>query len=515
MGLANWRNLLAVAAAACLLASASAAQAAWYRAETDRFVVFGEGRESRVREYAVKLTHFDRVLRQLNPAAADSPTGGKVEVYLVRGLVELRRVRPGIDASIAGFYTGNNEAMFAVADVDRAGLEAQQILFHEYAHHFMLANFPAAYPAWFVEGWAEYFMTAEINPKVIEVGRYNPGRAQWLLESRWIPLDVLLTRHLGQLSEKQRAMYYSQAWHLTHYMSSTPERAAQLNKAILAISKGEQPLAAFKAATGMGPKELEKALAKYRQLPILTLANNYPAPAVTVTVLPTSADDLLLVNLRLMASPAGGPDGGLLQQIRRKAADYPGDRLAQMTLARAEFTYGDVAAGDAIMQGLIAADPKDLDALVLAGVGKRIAGERDLSRKTEHYRAARQLFMQAYKLDQDDFRSLYHYARSRSVEPAYPNENDVTALLTARALAPTVQEISFFAGEALVRHGRKDEAASVLSPLLNWPHGGAAPVLAQAILDGKTYDQAVHALETEAKSAAEPTSASKEEAPAG
>ena len=39
----------------------------------------------------------------------------------------------------------------------RTDLDPKSVLFHEYAHHFMLHHFPAAYPAWYVEGFAEFF----------------------------------------------------------------------------------------------------------------------------------------------------------------------------------------------------------------------------------------------------------------------------------------------------------------------------------------------------------------------
>jgi tetratricopeptide (TPR) repeat protein len=490
-------------AAVCLLAQAPAAQAAWYRAETDRFVVFGEGQEAQVRDYAVKLTTFDRVLRLLNPIGAERPVGGKVEVYLVRGLGEMRRVRPSIGAGIAGFYSGNNEAMFAVADVDREGLKAQQVLFHEYAHHFMLANFPAAYPAWFVEGWAEYYQTVEITPDQIKVGDYSDNRVEWLWLGRWLPLDELLTKRVSDLRDEGQAAFYAQAWLLMHYMRSDPERAAQLNAAMLAISKGEEPLTAFKAATGAEPKQLDKRLQRYRKLPVLLMKNSEPSPEVTVTQLPASADDLLLENLRLMSSPLEPVDTRLLEQIRAKAARYPGERLAEMTLARAEFIYGDVGKAQAILDARIAMDPKDEDALVLAGVGQHIAGLRDPARMAERFRAARRYFGKAHTLDSNDFRTLYHYARSRQLEANYPTDNDVAALLQARAFAPSVLEISMHAGAALMHRGRKAEAALVLSPLLNSPHGGSTAQVAKALLEGRSLDAA----EASAQPAAGPVSA--------
>lgn len=510
MGLSVWRNLWAAAAAALLLAPASAAQAAWYRAETDRFVVFGEGREAQVRDYAIKLTVFDRVLRQLNPVAAERPAGSqKVEVYLIRGVGEMRRIRPESTGMVGGFYVGNNEAMFAVADLDQPGLGAQQVLFHEYAHHFMLANFPAAYPAWFVEGWAEYYQTVEITPAQIKIGDYSENRVMGLWLGRWLPVEELLTKRVGDLRGDERGAFYAQAWLLMHYMRSDPERAAQLNTAMRAIARGEDPLAAFTAATGAEPRQLDKRLQRYRKLQLILFDNTQPEPEVKLTELAASADDLLLENLRLMTSALEPVDTRLLEQIRAKAARYPGDRLAEMTLARAEFTYGDVDKATAILDRRIAADPKDEDALVLAGVGQYIAGNRYPGQKPDRLKAARRYFGKAHELDQTDFRVLYHYARSRVLEPSFPTDNDIAALLQARALAPSVGEISLYAGAALMRRGRKDEAARVLAPVLNSPHGGGGVTAARAIMEGRSVDEALSPAQQPATAAQPPATPEK------
>ncbi|HEY9218364.1 MAG TPA: hypothetical protein VIO94_09965 [Phenylobacterium sp.] len=495
-----------------LLAFAQPAHATWYRAETERFIVYGEGREAQVREYAVKLTTFDKVLRFYHPATANRPVGQKVEIFLVEGPSDLRRIRPGLPNGIRGFYVGNNEAVFAAADVSSGAIEAEQVLFHEYAHHFMLENFPSAYPAWFVEGWAEYFMTARITPEKITIGEYNDNRVAWLFGAEWVPLRELLTKRPGELRRDGQALFYSEAWLLMHYMRSDAERAAQLNAATLAISKGEEPVAAFIAATGMQPEALQKKLRKYVKLPIVRMDNAGRAPEVKVTALPASADMFLLENVRLMISSPEPVDEKFLRDVRAKAAKFPGDRLAEMTLARTEFTYGDVAAGEAIMQRLIAANPTDVDVLVLAGVGQFLGGVRKEEEQTARFRAARRHFAKAYELDKHDFRSLYHYARSRSVEPAYPNDNDIAALMEARALAPSVEEISLHAGAALMQRGRKDEAAKMLARLMNSPHGGPEAAMAKAVLEGRTLEDAEKAL-TEATSGAEGPSQAQPTAP--
>ena len=467
------------------------AQARWLKAETERFIVYGEGRESRVRELAVKLTIFDAVLRALHPAHDKRPPPRKLEVYLVDGWGELRRVRPEVGAHVVGAYLAGPRGTFAIAQMYDGGLQAEEVLFHEYAHAFMLENFPAAYPAWFTEGWAEYFMTVEVSRERAKIGGYNENRAYWLFTAGWIPLEDLVSKTYAQIEPHQRRIYYPQAWLLMHYMRSDPARGAQLDEAVRAIAGGAAPVKAMEEATGQSLAELERALKKYRRLPVLTLPDPVEAePAVEVSDLPPSADDILLYDLRLRDASPAKPDASALADIRKRAAKWPGDRLAELTLARAEFVYGDPAAGEAIVKRWLEADPNDVEALHVAGVGRLDAGDRDPKRRQQLYRAARADLMKAYGLDNTDYRLLLAYVRSRTVEPAFPTENDITAQLTARAMAPTVDEASVMAGAMLIHRGRADEAKRALAIVANNPHGGQLAAQAREMLAGKTAEQA-------------------------
>ena len=465
------------------------AQAAWLRVETERFVVYGQGSEKTVRDFVTKLTTYDWVLRNFHPATLDRKSFTKVQVFLLSNAGDLKRVRPGLAKYTQGFYAAMNEGVFAFT-TKGDGLGADDVLFHEYAHHFMLENFPAAYPAWFVEGWAEYYMTTDITKDVIRIGQYNEARAYAIFNEPWLPWEEVLSKTTGETSPARTNIYYSQAWLLTHYMRSDSKRAAQLDEAIRAIAKGEDPIASIQKATGQTLAELNAALRRYSKLPGVGLKNPGLMPAMTVTALPASADDLLIDNMRLVLAQTYEPDPELLASVRRKAARHPGDALAERTLARAEFTMGDVAAGEAIMTRRLAAAPGDREDLLLAGVGQLMAGMRDEAKREARYQAARPFLIKAYQLDPADFRTLYAYTTSRSVEPVFPNDNDLSALREARNLAPAVQETSFQLGMALIRKGRREEAAKVLGPIINSPHAGRAGQMAKAVLNGEAVSAA-------------------------
>ena len=50
------------------------------------------------------------------------------------------------------------------AAASKTNLDPQQVLFHEYTHHFMFQHFSAAYPSWYVEGFAETAATIVMKP---------------------------------------------------------------------------------------------------------------------------------------------------------------------------------------------------------------------------------------------------------------------------------------------------------------------------------------------------------------
>jgi hypothetical protein len=470
-----------VASALAVLWPAPAA-AAWTKAETDRFIVYGQGREAQVRDVALRLSMFDATLRIANPAAAQAPPR-KLEVYLVRGIREIQQIAPEAPPDVAGLYSAGESAAFVLADADALGRD--DVLFHEYAHAFMLENFPAAYPGWFIEGWAEYFMTAEVTPRSVTIGSYNPARLYALFALDWLPWETVVTKAAYEIPIEDRSVYYSQAWLLMHYMRSHPERATQLTNATQAIAAGENPVKALEAASGKPLGELTRGVRLYKKLALFVIKDPLPnPPEIKVTQLPPSADDLLLYKLRLERGGPSPQDAQILAEVRARAAKWPGDRIADLILARAEFALGDVAAGEAIVKRRLEQDPKDVETLLVAGLGQLQAGDRDPSQLVDRYQAARPLLIRAYDLGQDDYRTLLNYVRSRSVEPEFPNDNDINALLTARALAPTVKTSSLMAGELLLSRGRRPEALAVLSIVANDPHGGEIAKRAQALIDG-------------------------------
>ena len=171
-----------------MLAGAGSAQAAWWQAKTQHFTVYREGGDAKLREFAEKLEKFDFLLRTVTKVT-NPQQGSPVKVYILSSESKVRELAR--NPNIGGFYTTSDRSAFAVLSrgekANQFDFGAQEILFHEYTHHFMLHHFPAAYPAWYVEGFAEFFSIVKFpRDGSIEFGHVPLARAPGLVMDRFI-----------------------------------------------------------------------------------------------------------------------------------------------------------------------------------------------------------------------------------------------------------------------------------------------------------------------------------------
>lgn len=476
-------RFLAAVAALILLAAPGLAQAKWLKAESPRFIVYSESGERTLREYAEKLEAFDSVLRYLHRMDITGVPPRKLEIYLVADNKGLREVEPRLSEMVAGFYAPGMGDVFAMAIRDR---ESDSVLLHEYAHHFMLQYFPFGYPAWLVEGYAEYFMSTTIRGDRIEVGRPNDTRAYSLLQSRWIPMAEVLGKTTSELKAGEVDNFYAQSWAVTHYMMSDPGRYQQLQAYMKAVGDGADPVKSMQDVVGMDLTVFEKKVRAYvggrLSFQVLTRSGFAP-PAITVTALPESADSLLLAYQRMKSGMTAEEGAEFVKTtVRPRAAKHPGDRLADLALAYGEIWFGDAAAGEAILQRMIVADPKDADALRLLGISRVNQLEDGPDDARTLLTEAGRYLARSHAARPGDYRTLFYYAVTRQTERDYPSENTLSALSTAYDLAPQVPSVRMQFARALVDNEEWAEARIVLTPLANSPHGGEGAAAARRLL---------------------------------
>ena len=474
---------LILTAASAAAAVPGLAHAEWRKAETKHFIVYSNSFDRELRGDALELERIDQLMRTYF-ALPQVEGERKLPVYIVRTRRDLAQAAPELPDQINGFYSANFRDIRAVA-VRTSGDET---LRHEYGHHFMFRNFPGAYPAWFREGFAEFFSTATVTGSGrATVGKSPFSSVQALNNIRWLPMEQVLAGRFSFAEGREAAAFYAQSWLLMHWTLTDPERRSRMEGYLADTARGVSQDAALRTHLDMDSEQLGRALRAY-----LAAGPRYAEldleaaePSLTITALPDSADEVLLLDLNARdGGPANqGPD--MLRRAHEAAAALPVDALAQMMLARVELRWGDPAAAERAVQPLLDADPANTELLLLMADARITAGDKltDAEERERLYRQARGLLARAYAADPGDNRIYQNIAYSRRFAPDYPTENDVELWRRAVAIAPEVASNRAVTAEAMLRHGLVDEAERVIQPVANDPHGREAPERLQRILD--------------------------------
>lgn len=258
------RSIFVVVAALCswLAFGAEAHAQRWVSVETPGFTVFADGSERRAAEAANNLEEFDSLLRRMTGAPAErSPT--KLQIYLFSS-DQFEEAFSHLGDNIAGVYVARTERIAAYSIFSpTSGLGSQDTLFHEYAHHFMYQYFNNAYPAWYIEGFAEVVSTAGLGSERIVIGRANEGRVRDLRAGNWIPMERLLIAQPLQIDGRERSMFYAQSWLFAHYLLLTPSANTQFLAYVRAMRSGRPPLEAFQEGFGVTPEQMQGTLRTY------------------------------------------------------------------------------------------------------------------------------------------------------------------------------------------------------------------------------------------------------------
>lgn len=463
----------------------AAALADWRRAESEHFIVYSDGSERSLRDYTARLERFHGLLRARfgGPAQDDLR---KLPVYLVGDGRALRIAQPQLPTGIDGYYTASENDIFAI--LIRG--QDDDLLLHEYTHHFMANAGQGQFPGWFSEGLAEYYATATVSAAgAATFGLPNAGRLRQL-QGRWLPMDQLLGARGSFDIDNQtaRGAYYAQSWLLTHWLLADPTRARALGVYLNALNAGVPPVEAWQASFGVAPAEMEAILKAYARGRLYYSQLNIPpiTPEITVSTLPPAWDAVILPLINARSPRPEDTDGpALLATSRANAARFPNDALALAALGRAEQRWGDdPAAAEAALTRALEIDPAHVEALlVMAALVDEGSGtaqdEAEIDRR--HGRAVA-LLRRALEADPKDYRVHAALARLRRDAEDYPTHDDLMTWARAARYAPQVMSIRGDAAIAMLRGERFDEAVALLVPIANDPHGGPGMQYARSLL---------------------------------
>lgn len=465
-----------VALAGLTLFAAAPAQAEWRKATSEHFVVHGDISEGALRNYVQKVERFDKLLRTWFPPRDADLIAPRLPIYLADGRSDMQKIWPDMPNNVGGFYTPGEERIFAVTG--GTGSDNDHTLFHEYAHHYMQQNLTGAYPGWFVEGFAEFFATADLSPGRMRVGLYDAGRMNSLTmgANSWMPMDQLLRSRSFDTGSRGH-FYYAQSWALTHYLMSTPERRTKLGLYLAAVMQdGRNPVEALQGTIDRTPEQLQDDVRRYLggQIAFLSQAQEFPPVEITVERMSPAESDMVWLDLRLSRYVPEERRADNLAEALRISNRHPGDPFAARVLAQAYLDMKQPEDALRVMRPVVEANPEEPLGQRFFAVTLMDAADAtdDSDRSTALYGEARRALGRAYAADALDYRTYLALARSRRGAANYPTANDVEILLTGAQLAPQISSLRFQAAQILMHQGRYREAVGYLQPLANNPHGG-------------------------------------------
>lgn len=459
--------------------SSPAFSAGWLRADTPNFIIYSQGSEKALRGFAVKVERFDAVLRH-QVGITGPPNPQKLTIYILPSATALQRL-PGIADSVAGFYRARSRGSFAVVNDDRANskleLDADAVLFHEYAHHFMYRYFPNAYPAWYSEGFAEFLAGTQFSPEGnAKIGIPPYYRAFGLVEAAPISVAKILTSDVSDYKDIRTIdAFYGRSWLLVHYLSFSEKRRGQLEKYLTGMREGKPSAIAAKEAFGDIVNlnaELTDYLHKSKISYVMTKTTFPPTEKITIAALPPGEAASMTLRIAVANSDGGDEFKRLLPEIRALAARYPNEIQSHILLGDAEYAAGNDAAAISAADAALAIDSKAPRALLLKGEALLRVAENDRASTAEQWKTARSYVIRANRSNPDDAMPLLLYYQSFGMEGVAPPAIATDGVARAYQLAPEAGDIRLTYAYALAAKKDYVTAIRLVKTIAYDPHPG-------------------------------------------
>ncbi len=463
---------------AALLFAPAAARAEWKEATTANFVVYAEGSEAQLREFATKLEKFNYVLRTYHGVTAP-PSPIKLKVYLFPSIAGVQKMAGG--DGIAGYYISRARGLMFVGTKARviyggsdmrtdrsvAEMDAESILLHEYTHHFMYQYFPATYPTWYSEGFAEFWGATDILANdVVEVGLPANFRFGSFVQNRWLPLRKLLTAQ-SYADVPEIDLLYAEGWLLVRYIFEDSERRKQLQTYLNAINAGTSYEKAMNDAFG-DVGALDRQLHGYAgkgKFSVLRLPfKKIDVGPMALRSVSPAEDSMMTLSIELAQGILKREAAEFAGKVRDSAARFPNDPFALALLSEAERLAGKHDAASAAADRLLAAAPDDPRGLLQKALAEMERLRAASSRDPRAWAAARQHLVRASRAAPNDPLVFEAFYDSYAALGPVPPEAAQAALYRAMELAPSDGDIRYKVAADFEKRGMIEDAIAIIRP---------------------------------------------------
>jgi tetratricopeptide (TPR) repeat protein len=477
-------------------AAALPVRAAWHEASSDHFVIYADQKPEQVRAFAERLERYHGAMSYFRKANTKKPSpSNRVTIYVVRNEKEVRKLFGGDNKYVAGFYIPRAGGSLAIIPKVDGGdsewdLSGEEVLYHEYAHHFMYGQSSQTYPLWLSEGFAEFYAQTKFD-KDGSVGLGLPAtqRALELAFSVNVPITRLLDTN-SYLENKGKAHdeFYGRSWSLFHYLFFSETRKGQLSRYLTLLNQRTPELQAAKEAFG-DLDALDKELGRYLKQKKMSYVKIAPAAlnvgTINVRALDPGEAAIMPVLIRSKRGVNEESAAELLPEARKIASQFLQNAAVLAALAEAEFDAGNDKEAIAAADAAIAINANSINAHLQKSyaMSRQAEGISDDKEAKKAWKAVRDQLLKINAIEPEHPLPLMHYFMTFARGGAKPTKNAVDGLEWALQLAPFDVGLRFTVAQQQIFEERYDDAIYTLGPVANSPHQSDMAEAAQKMIE--------------------------------
>ncbi|WP_343346316.1 hypothetical protein WJT74_02180 [Sphingomicrobium sp. XHP0239] len=453
----------------------------WYLVETDNFLLYSYDDEADTKAFARDLERLDQVMRILTgigPAREPSPSYNKVTVFRFGEGKDIGRLAGS--RWVGGFFIprAGQPVAFVPKTATKvrglgqkaSGLELDPtgVLYHEYAHYFMYRHAPAAYPAWYSEGFAELFYTIDLGDDRFTIGEPPASRAYSLGTMRPETRKMFGSKEGDDVDRIESERVYGHGWLLSSHLLLDPRRSGQLSRYLTLLNQGRNSRSAAEEVFG-DLDALDAELDAYRRSNARILHIPYydtSEPRLSVRRLTDAETEVIRMVAQSNAGVTEKEARGQLSQARSAVEKYPESVPVLLAATEVEFDNDNFDEAERLANAALAIDSDSMGAALYRARVSLARGAKDAA----HYDEARLRFAAANRIDNDDPRALNGYYLAHILDDREINDSVALALEAAHREATYDRSIRRTLAHLLMNEGRRDEAFVVMTPLMNDPH---------------------------------------------
>jgi tetratricopeptide (TPR) repeat protein len=289
-------RILVFLIAITLCLPAAAADQHWLRVSSDHFVVLTDAGQKPGHDLAARFEQMRAIFGELL-MRSKIRMGEPLQIIAIGNDREYQQLAPvASEHSLPapGFWIPGEDRIFIVLNLSEP--ESWRAIEHRFAHYWLNYNYPPT-PAWFDEGFAEYFASLHFTKQNAEFGAdpepnsgygSGPGSSgnlksltEILENPVWLAWPDLLTmknRVVNGREGTHHTLFYAQSWILVHFLINR-DKMSEAGKYFGLVELQKMPVEpAIQQAFAMNTEQLDHEVKKYFHSLSLTTALDAAQP---------------------------------------------------------------------------------------------------------------------------------------------------------------------------------------------------------------------------------------------